>query len=97
MRSILKSSLGRASTIIAIVGLALFASGVSAEARNGYWDHWGRWHYYGPSYVWHGPYYGYRTYGWYAPNYYVAPPAVYAAPPAYYAPPAGLSFNVNIP
>jgi hypothetical protein len=94
MRSILKSSLGRASTIIAIVGLALSASVVSAEARNGYWDHWGRWHY-APVYRgWHSPYYGYHTYYGYAPYYGTyAPPVVYG-PPAYYGPP---SVNFTIP
>ncbi len=92
MRSILKSSLGRASTIFAIVGLALIASGVSAEARDGYWDRWGHWHgYYAPGHWYHGPYYGYRYYGGYVPYY--APPVVYG-PPAYYGPP---SVNFTIP
>ncbi len=94
MRNILKSSLGRASTIIAIVGLALFASGVSAEARDGHWDHWGRWHYAPAHTWWHGPYYGYRSYyGWYAPYY--APPVVYG-PPAYYGPPS-VNFSFGVP
>jgi hypothetical protein len=92
MRNILKSGLGRALTIFAIVGLALSALSTTAEARNGYWDHWGRWHYTGP--YWHGPYYGYRYYS-YNPYYgpYYAPP-VYYGPPAYYGPP---SFNFTIP
>lgn len=94
MRNIFKSTLGRASVIFAIVGLALFASGATAEARNGYWDHGHHWHYYAPVHRWwHGPYYGYRYYGYYAPYY--APPVVYG-PPAYYVPP-GVNFNFSVP
>jgi len=93
MRSILKSTLGRAATIVAIAGVAVTALGASAEAGpyhhrgwdRGYhhgWEHPDRWD--------HARWYGG---GYYAPRYYVAPPAVvYPAP--YYGPP---SLNFNIP
>jgi hypothetical protein len=93
MRSIWMSRLGRASTIAALAGLAIAATGVaSAEAREyGYWDRWGYHHYYSsPSWA-HRYYYGYNNY--YAPGYYYSPPAVAYSDPYYYGP----SFNVTVP
>ena len=82
MRSIWMSRLGRASTILAIAGLAIVATGAGAEARNdGYWDHWGYHRYYGNPWWSHGYYYGY------------APPAVAYTDPYYYGP----SFSLTIP
>ena len=90
MRSIWMSRLGRASTILAIAGLAIVAGGVGAEARND-WNHWGGYHqYYGHPWWSHHYYNGY--YG-YAPRYY-GPPAVAYAQPYYYGPP---SLNFTIP
>lgn len=95
MSSILKNTLGRAATIVAIAGLAVAAFGATAEAgpyRHHGWDRgWhDSWHH-----GWNQPYRWdharwYRN-GYYAPRYY-APQAVY--PPAYYGPPA---INFNIP
>jgi hypothetical protein len=92
MRSIWMSRLGRASTVIALAGIAIAATGLSAtsaEAREyGYWDRWGYHHYY--SHPWWGPrYYGYN----YAPGYYYAPQAYAYSDPYYYGP----SFNVTVP
>ncbi len=92
MSSILKNTLGRAATIVAIAGLAVTALGASAQAgpyehgwdrahRRG-WEHPDRW----DRARWYGG-------GYYAPRYYVAPPMV-AYPPPYYGPP---SLNFNIP
>jgi len=89
MRNILMSRLGRASTILAIAGLAIVAGGAGAEARNdGYWDGWGYHHYYGH------PWWAQRYYYGYAPRYYYGPPAVAYADPYYYGPP---SVNFTIP
>jgi hypothetical protein len=97
MRNIWMSRLGRASTILAITGIAIAATGAGAEAANGYWDHWGGYHqYYGHPYWSHRYYNGY--YG-YAPRYYggyYGPPAVAYAQPYYYGPPS-LNFNLAIP
>jgi hypothetical protein len=91
MRNIWMSRLGRASTILAIAGLAIVAGGVgSAEARwdGYYYDGWGYRHYYSRP-AWTHPYY----YG-YAPRYYTyAPPAYAYADPPYYGP----SVNFTIP
>ena len=91
MRSIWMSRLGRASTILAIAGLAIVAGGVgSAEARwDGYYDGWGYRHYYSHPAWTHRYYYGY------APRYYsyYGPPAVAYADPYY----SGPSVNFNIP
>jgi hypothetical protein len=94
MRNIWMSRLGRASTILAIAGLAIVATGAGAEARNdGYWNHWGYHHYYGHPWWSHGYYYGYapRYYGYYGSYY--APPAVAYTDPYYYGP----SFSLTVP
>jgi hypothetical protein len=90
MRNIWMSRLGRASTILAIAGLAIVAGGAGAEARNdGYWDGWGYHHYYSH------PWWTQRYYYGYAPRtYYYGPPAVAYADPYYYGPP---SVNFTIP
>ena len=92
MRNIWMSRLGRASTILAIAGLAIVAGGVgSAEARwDGYYDGWGYRHYYSHP-AWTQRYY----YGYAAPRYYgyYGPPAVAYADPYYYGP----SVNFTIP
>ena len=60
MRSIWMSRLGRASTILAIAGLAIVAGGAGAEARwDGYYDGWGYRHYYSHPAWTHRYYYGY--------------------------------------
>jgi hypothetical protein len=95
MRNIWMSRLGRASTILAIAGLAIVAGGVgSAEARwDGYYDGWGYHHYYSHPAWTHRYYYGYapRYYGYYGGYY--APPAVAYSDPYYYGP----SVNFTIP
>ncbi len=91
MRNIWMSRLGRASTILAIAGLAIVAGGVgSAEARwDGYYDGYGYYRYYSHPAWTHRYYYGY------APRYYsYGPPAVAYADPYYYGPP---SVNFTIP
>lgn len=89
MRNVWMSRLGRASTILAIAGLAIVAGGAGAEARNdGYWDGWGYHHYYSH------PWWTQRYYYGYAPRYYYGPPAVAYADPYYYGPP---SVNFTIP
>jgi hypothetical protein len=102
MRNIWMSRLGRASTVLAIAGIAIAAMGLgaSAEARDyGYWNRWGYHHYY--SHPWWGPryYYGYNNYN-YAPRYY-GYPTYYGAPSYAYTDPGygyyGPSFNVTIP
>jgi len=99
MRNIWMSRLGRASTILAIAGLAIVAGGAGAEARwDGYYDGWGYHQYYSHPAWTHRYYYGYapRYYGgYYAPRYYgyYGPPAVAYADPGYYGP----SVNFNIP
>ena len=101
MRSIWMSRLGRASTILAIAGLAIAATGIgAAEARDYgyYYDGWGYRQYYSHPAWTHNYYYGYapRYYsGYYAPRYYgyYGPPAVAYADPGYYGP----SLNFNIP
>jgi hypothetical protein len=94
MRSIWMSRLGRASTILAIAGLAIVAGSAGAEARwDGYYDGYGYRQYYSHPAWTHRYYYGYapRYYGY---NYgYYAPPAVAYADPGYYGP----SINFNIP
>jgi hypothetical protein len=94
MRSIWMSRLGRASTVLAIAGLAIAATGAGAEARNdGYWDNWGGYHQYYGNPSWSHRYY--NGYYGYAPRYsYYGPPAVAYAQPYYYGPP---SLNFNIP
>ena len=90
MRSIWMSRLGRASTILAIAGLAIVAGGAGAEARwDGYYDGWGYRQYYSHPAWTHNYYYGYapRYYGYYGP------PAVAYSDPGYYGP----SVNFNIP
>ena len=92
MRSIWMSRLGRASTILAIAGLAIVAGGVgSAEARwdGYYYDGWGYRHYYSHP-AWTRYYYN-----GYAPRYYsyYGPPAMAYSDPYYYGP----SVNFNIP
>ena len=85
MRNIWMSRLGRASTILAIAGLAIAATGIgAAEARDYgyYYDGWGYRQYYSRPAWSHQYYYGY--YG---------PPAVAYADPGYYGP----SLNFNIP
>jgi hypothetical protein len=91
MRNIWMSRLGRASTIAALAGIAIAATGVvSAEAREyGYWDRWGYHQYYSHPRWAHRYYYGYN----YAPGYYYGPPAVAYSDPPYYGP----SFNVTVP
>ena len=96
MRSIWMSRLGRASTILAIAGLAIVAGGVgSAEARwdGYYYDGWGYRQYYSRP-AWTNSYY----YG-YAPGYrYYSPPAVAYSNPYYYGPTYyGPSFSLNVP
>ena len=97
MRSIMMSRLGRASTILAIAGLAIVAGGAGAEARwDGYYDGWGYRQYYSHPAWTHRYYYGYapRYYSGYNYGYgYYAPPAVAYADPGYYGP----SINFNIP
>jgi hypothetical protein len=90
MRNVWMSRLGRASTILAIAGLAIAATGAVAEARDyGYWDRWGYHHYYGHPWWAHRYYYGY-----YEPRYYTYSPPAYAyADPGYYGP----SFSVTVP
>ena len=75
--------------ILSIAGLAVVATGVSAQARPFHeWDHGRHWEH---AHRWdHARWYGG---GYYGPRYYVAPPVV-AYPPAYYGPP---SLNFNIP
>jgi len=98
MRSIWMSRLGRASTILALAGIAMAATGLgaTAEAREyGYWNRWGYHHYY--SHPWWGPryYYGYN----YAPGYYGyygAPSYAYTDPGYYYGPPA-VNFSIGVP
>ena len=93
MRNILMSRLGRASTILAIAGLAIVAGGAGAEARwDGYYDGWGYRHYYSHPAWTHRYYYGYAP-GYYSYPGYYAPPAVAYADPGYYGP----SVNFNIP
>ena len=88
MSNILKSTFGKAATILSIAGLAMVAFGANAEARP--YNHWDRGHVWAHPYHWdHARWYG----GYYAPRYYAVPP-VYAYPPAYYGPP---SLNFNIP
>ena len=95
MRNIWMSRLGRASTILAIAGLAIVAGGVgSAEARwDGYYDGWGYHQYYSHPAWTQRYYYGYapRYYGYYGGYY--APPVVAYSDPYYYGP----SVNFNIP
>ena len=95
MRNIWMSRLGRASTILAIAGLAIVAGGVgSAEARwDGYYDGWGYRQYYSHPAWTHRYYYGY------APGYYgyYRPPAVAYSDPYYYGPSYGPSVNFTIP
>jgi hypothetical protein len=94
MRNIWMSRLGRASTILAIAGLAIVAGGAGAEARwDGYYDGWGYRQYYSHPAWTHRYYYGYapRYYSYYGGYY--APPAVAYADPGYYGP----SLNFNIP
>jgi len=92
MRNIWMSRLGRASTVLAIAGIAIAATGVTAEARNyGYWDHWGYHHYYGHPWRPPGYYYGYAPGYRYGYNY-CGPPAVAYSDPYY-----GPSFNLTIP
>ena len=98
MRNIWMSRLGRASTILAIAGLAVVAGSAGAEARwDGYYDGWGYRQYYSHPAWTHNYYYGYapRYYsGYYAPRYgYYGPPAVAYSDPGYYGP----SVNFNIP
>jgi hypothetical protein len=94
MRNIWMSRLGRASTILAIAGLAIVAGGAGAEARwDGYYDGYGYHRYYSHPAWTHRYYYGYAPRYAYAPGYY-GPPAVAYADPYYYGPP---SVNFNIP
>jgi len=98
MRNIWMSRLGRASTILAIAGLAIVAGGAGAEARwDGYYDGWGYRHYYSHPAWTHRYYYGYtpRAYGYYGP-----PAVAYSDPyygPSYYGPSYGPSVNFTIP
>ena len=93
MRNIWMSRLGRASTILAIAGLAIVAGGAGAEARwDGYYDGWGYRHYYSHPAWTHRYYYGYAP-GYYGGYGYYAPPAVAYSDPYYYGP----SVNFNIP
>jgi len=99
MRNIWMSRLGRASTVLAIAGIAIAAMGLgaSAEAREyGYWNRWGYHHYYSHPWWAHRYYYGYgpRYYG-YAP-YYGAPAYAYTDPGYYYGPPA-VNFSIGVP
>jgi hypothetical protein len=89
MRNIWMSRLGRASTILAIAGLAIVAGSAGAEARwDGYYDGYGYHRYYSH------PAWTQRYYYGYAPRYYYGPPAVAYADPYYYGPP---SVNFTIP
>jgi len=74
--------------ILSIAGLAVVATGVSAQARPFHeWDHARHWEH---AQRWdHARWYS----GGYGPRYYAAPPVI-AYPPAYYGPP---SLNFNIP
>jgi hypothetical protein len=95
MSNILKSTFGKAATILSIAGLAVVAVGASAEAGP-YHHGWDRGHHWEHPYRWdHARWYGGGYYAprYYAPQYYAAPPVV-TYPPAYYGPP---SINFNIP
>lgn len=99
MSSILRSTLGRAATIVAVAALAVAAFGATAEAGpyQGRWDrgwHDGWHHGWNQPHRWdHARWYrdGYYAPRYYAPRYY-APQPLY--PPAYYGPP---SLNFTIP
>jgi hypothetical protein len=92
MSTILKCTLGRAATIVAIAGLAVTAVATSASAGPAHqWNH-GNWNhgYHQWDHRWdHARWYGGGGYG---PRYYAAPPVIYPQP--YYGPP---SLNFNIP
>jgi hypothetical protein len=95
MRNIWMSRLGRASTILAIAGLAIVAGGAGAEARwDGYYDGWGYRQYYSHPAWTHRYYYGYAP-GYY--GYYRPPAVAYSDPYYYYGPSYGPSVNFTIP
>ena len=102
MRSIWMSRLGRASTILAITGLAIAATGVgAAEARDYgyYYDGWGYRQYYSRPAWSHQYYYGYAPgYTYYSPRAYAYSDPYYYGRPSYYGPSYyGPSFSVTVP
>ncbi|MEI6200385.1 MAG: hypothetical protein WCP68_00365 [Enhydrobacter sp.] len=94
MSTILKRTLGRAATIVAIAGLAVTALATSASAWDGHeWNRGNGNHGYHRNWDRHWDHARRYGGGYYGPRYYAAAPVV-AYPTAYYGPP---SLNFNIP
>ena len=113
MRTNWMSRLGRASAVLALAGLTVFAAGASAEAREyRSWDHYHHWNngwHNGWNNHWRGGWNGWQSsngYGYTWPQRYWSAP-LYSAPSYYYPPPAysyypepvgrGLTFTIPLP
>ncbi len=106
MRTNLTSRLGRASAMLAIAGLAVFATGASAEARDYrswyQYHHWNNgWHgnngwHNGWNNHWRGGWNGWQSSNGYG---YTWPQRYYSAPQAYsyYPEPVGRGLTFTIP